>query len=104
MDYTQLLQEKAQELARWTGVGLRPLPGCRIAKMILGDAYAMVEYEYERAEPDRPNPDLPSPGPGHPANVILCRVLINGCMCDVEDVIPEHVQERWVQQLLEAEE
>jgi hypothetical protein len=101
---TQLLREKAMELERWRGVGLRPLPGCQIAELVLGNSYVKVEYEYERAEPDRPNADLPNPGPGHPANVVLCRVLINGCMCDVEDVIPQHVQDQWVQQLLEAEE
>ena len=85
-------QAALAELRRLQGVGLKPQPGCKLAKMILGDATVMVEYEYSPGRPGVHTLRNGDPGyPDEPAELALLNVLINGCMCDVQDVIPQAV-------------
>ena len=97
-------QAAIAELQRLRGVGLSPRPGCKLAEMILGEATVMVEYEYSPGRPGVHTLRNGDPGyPDEPAELALLNVLINGCMCDVQDVIPPAVIERWEQQIYESE-
>ena len=68
------------------GENATPDRGCHIARVILGDCYALVEYEHQPAE--EPIYDVESPvcGPGHPEDLTPLRVMLNGHWCDLEDV------------------
>jgi hypothetical protein len=96
--------DPAAELARWQGKGLKPQRGCAFARLSLGDAEVLVEYEYTPGEPPVYNLDSPMCGPGCGPEVAILNVLINGEMCDAEDVIPEHVLDRWRDELIETED
>jgi hypothetical protein len=89
------------ELIIYTGDAEKARAGCFLTRKVLGDAEVLCEYEFERSEPDRPNADLPNPGPGHPASAYVLQVLLNGRWCDAEDVVPQHVLDRWHEELVE---
>jgi hypothetical protein len=65
------------------------------ARMPLGDAVVLVDYDYEPGED--PVMDLNSPmcGPGCAANASINAVLINGTWCDPEDFMDPDTIERW---------
>jgi len=83
------------ELARWQGKGLTPQAGCGLHQCILGDADVWVEYEYEPASGDRWNE------PREEASVTVICVLINGVMCDAQDVAP-HRCEEWAVEIMQT--
>jgi len=88
-------QAALAELARWQGKGLTPQAGCGLHQCILGDADVWVEYEYEPASGDGWNE------PREEASVNVICVLINGVMCDAQDVAP-HRCEEWAVEIMEA--
>ena len=81
--------------------GCVPQDGGAIATLTLGGASVLVEYEYLPAQQPIYDADHPGVGPGHDAELNLLNVFINGYWCDVEDVIPDAVAERWRVELLE---
>ncbi len=83
----QRIAELSRELLTLKGDDARPERGCHIARVIVGDAAALVEYEHQAAE--APNYDVESPlcGPGHPEVITPLRVFINGHWCDIGDVV-----------------
>lgn len=82
----QRIAELSRELRTLKGDNATPDRGCHIARVIVGDAAALVEYEHQAAE--APVLDINSPlcGPGHPEVVTPLRVFLNGFWCDIEDV------------------
>ena len=94
-------EDAVRELARWRGQNLTPRRGCLLTRMILGDAEVVVEYEYQPAQAAQGDPDRPCPGPGFAASVEILQVLINGRMCDAEDVIPEATLDLWREKIAE---
>lgn len=74
------------ELARILGYGLIAERGCMLTELPFGDATVIVEYERDGDD------------------IAIAGVLINGCMCDAEDVVPAHTLERWREELREENE
>lgn len=93
----------AAELAVLQGHGQTPQRGSQHARLTLGDAEVLVEYEYIEAEAPIYDADHPGVGPGHDAEVNILNVFINGCWCDADDVVPDHVLHRWREELAEAD-
>jgi hypothetical protein len=91
------------DLALLRGQGLQPARGCRIARLILGDADALVEYEYFVGSPANYDADSPLVGPECPEEITVLRVYLNGHWCDVQDCIRDEVIERWADDIREIE-
>ena len=88
-------QAAIAELARWQGKGLMPRPGCGLHQTSLDDAEVWIEYEYEPASGDGWNE------PREEASVTVIGILINGVMCDAQDVAP-HMVDEWSVEIMEA--
>jgi len=88
-------QNAIAELAAWKGKGLTPQIGCGLQEATLGDAKVWIEYEYEPASGDGFNE------PREEASVTVIGVLINGTMCDAQDVAP-HMLDEWSVEVMAA--
>jgi hypothetical protein len=65
------------------------------ARMPLGDAEVLVDYDYEAGEDAVMDLNSPMCGPGCAANASINAVLINGVWCDPEDFMDPDTIERW---------
>jgi hypothetical protein len=74
------------------------------ARMPLGDAVVLVDYDYEPGED--PVMDLNSPmcGPGCSANASILAVLINGTWCDPEDFADASTLDAWREAICERKD
>lgn len=60
--------------------------GSHIARVILGDCYALVEYDHVAAEAPNYNVESPTCGPGREESITPLNVFLNGYWCDIDDV------------------
>jgi hypothetical protein len=74
------------------------------ARMLLGAAEVLVEYEYEAGEDAVMDLNSPMCGPGCAANASILGVLINGTWCDPEDFMDPDTIERWREAICDSEE
>ena len=74
------------DLATATGANATPQDGSAVARVIVGDAYVQVEYDYTPAEDAVMDVESPVCGPGHPEEITPLRVFINGYWCGLQDV------------------
>jgi hypothetical protein len=93
-----------EELDTYIGANHKAAKGVGVARLPLGDAEVLVEYDYEPGED--PVMDLNSPmcGPGCAANASILGVLINGTWCDPEDFMDPDTIERWREAICDSEE
>lgn len=87
----------AAELARWKGRHLLPSKGCKLRELSLAEATVLVEYEVIAAEA------VTHDHPGHPGELNVLGVLINGHLIDPEGVIDASVVQRWEEELAQYE-
>ena len=99
---TRRVADLSQDLRTMKGENATPDRGCCIARVILGDCYALVEYEHQPAE--EPIYDVASPvcGPGHPEELTPLRVMLNGHWCDLEDVRGALDEQRLIERIYDA--
>lgn len=88
-----------RELAHFLGHDLTPQAGCRITERIFGDATVLVEYERIPGEPRWFDPVRGVGHPGADDDIAILNVLINGLLCDADDVVPPTTLERWREEL-----
>ena len=90
----QEMLHETQRLAANLGSQVRELKGenataqdgSHIARVILGDCYALVEYDHVAAEAPNYNVESPTCGPGRDESIIPLNVFLNGYWCDIDDV------------------
>jgi hypothetical protein len=85
---------------------LTPLKGCRFTEVNIPrtDANLFCEFEFSPAEPPIYDADHPGVGPGHPAEVVLIHILIDGYMVPADNILDPGFIE-WVQdRILEDQE
>lgn len=93
--HERTIRALAARLAEFEGAGVTDTKHCGHARMTLGDATVLVEFEFEPEDGDGWNL------PHTPASFTVNGVLINGAWCDPQDVVPASVIERWEVQLME---
>ena len=83
---SRLAAELQADIETMRGDNATPQPGCYIQRIICGDAYVLVEYDYLPAEDAIYDVESPVCGPGQQAEVVPLNVFINGAWCDISDV------------------
>lgn len=96
------IAQLGHDLLTLKGENARPQEGSEIARVICGDAYVLVEYDYTPAEEAVYDLNSPVCGPGHPEEIALLNVFINGAWCDIEDVRAALEDARLVERIAEA--
>ena len=83
------VEAMAAKIDQYTGRLAKPQRGCQFAKLTLGEADVLVEYEVDGEEGDGWNE------PYYPATLAIIQVLINGVWVDAEDTFAGHVITKW---------
>lgn len=83
------VRELCRELAVLKGYGAQPQNGAAFARLSLGDAEALVEYEVEEASGDGWN------DPHYDREVTVLGAYVNGVWIDIQGVIAESVIDGW---------
>jgi hypothetical protein len=102
--YAKLIGQQREDLRTLRGENATPQRGCEFFSACLGDATALCEIEFTEAEAPIYDPDHPGVGPGHPAEVSLIQILVNGQWCDPTDFMSEAAIEAIEQQVMESRE
>ena len=96
-----LCRQLATELALMQGNATATPPGSFHIELPLGDAMLLVEYDFREAEAANMDVESPVCGPGHPAEVDLLLVFLNGMWTDPRDILAERVLDWMEQEILE---
>jgi hypothetical protein len=90
-----------ERLAQYEGTSLYPTdPNREMYVLRAGEVEFLVEYEFHPGS--EPCYSLDTPEEGEPAELFITGALINGVWCKhPEDVLQEHIIERWEDELLQ---
>ena len=83
------VEAMSAKLDQYTGRTAKPQRGCQFARLTLGEADVLVEYETEGPSGDGWHE------PHYPATLTIIQVLINGTWVDAEDTFAGHVITKW---------
>ena len=89
------LESMAARIAEYEGRDITAQVGSNVERLTLGDTDVLVEFEVESASGDGWNE------PRFDGSVTPIQVLINGRWCDIADVVPEDMGQRWTEEVQE---